>query len=329
MVDAQLEPGRIKTRAEITKTLGGSSQGGICPSGKTPSVLIFTDPDVGEKRGYHDGWLEEEDEHGPLFEYTGHGGNDQTFEGREGSGNRAILHHVDDGRALLVFKADGKVPGSGTKRQRYLGRFNLDKDQPYVVREAPNEDHVMRRVIVFRLRPVGEEYMRSPEDVIPPAAATKALTVPAEVTASAVVEPETNRKTRSSRSAAPKTVAERREAKLADDFQKFMRGYGRELKRFQIEVKGLTSKLVTDLYDGTAHVLYELKGTAKREDVRMAIGQLLDYGRHVQPANPELAVLLPAEPHEDLRALLALQDIALAYWDGTTFVGVPGLPTEP
>ncbi|MGI5324083.1 hypothetical protein [Actinomadura nitritigenes] len=326
MADARLVPGQIMTRAQITKTIGGSSQGGICPSGKTPSVLIFTDPDVGEKRGYHDGWLDEEDEHGPIFEYTGHGAGDQTFEGRDGSGNRAILHHVDNRNALLVFKADGRVPGSGTKRQRFLGRFELDRDQPYVVREAPNEDHIMRRVIVFRLRPVGEEYARSPKDVIPPAVTTKARPIPAEATASALVEPETNRKTKSSRSAAPRTVAERREATLADDFRKFMGGYDRDLKRFQIEVKGLTSKLVTDLYDETAHVLYELKGTAKREDVRMAIGQLLDYSRHVQPPDPKLAVLLPTEPHEDLQALLALQDIALAYWDGTTFVGVPGLP---
>jgi hypothetical protein len=39
--------------------------------------------------------------------------------------------------------------------------------------------------------------------------------------------------------------------------------------------------------------------------------------------------LLPAEPHEDLRALLTSQGIALAYWDGTTFVGVPEIPAEP
>jgi hypothetical protein len=57
----------------------------------------------------------------------------------------------------------------------------------------------------------------------------------------------------------------------------------------------------------------------------MATGQLLDYRRHVSPPNPALAVLLPEEPHEDLKSLLAEVGIALAYWNGTTFIGVPGL----
>ncbi|MEU6041230.1 hypothetical protein ABZ801_38140 [Actinomadura sp. NPDC047616] len=325
MVAAQIVPGQVKTRAELKVLFGGGTQGGICPSATTANVLVFTDPKVGEALGYHDGWLAEEDEYGPVFEYTGHGPGDQTFVGRHGTGNRAILHHVDDGRALRLFKAVGKVPGSGTKRQRYLGQFELDSIQPYVMREALNDKGIMRRVIVFRLRPVGQEFERRNEDVIPPAPETKAVAVAAEVTNSAVVEPETNKKTKSSRSAAPKTVAERREAELADKFQAFMGARGRKLARFQIKVKGLTSTLLTDLYDEQAHVLYELKGASTREAVRMAIGQLLDYSRHVKPAGPQLAVLLPEEPHDDLRALLESLEIALAYWDGKTFVGVPGL----
>ncbi|GLZ15048.1 hypothetical protein Acsp04_52830 [Actinomadura sp. NBRC 104425] len=325
MGDVQIVLGKVQTRAEIVEQLGGSPQGGICPSGKTLNVLIYTDPDVGEARGYHDGWLAEEDEYGPVFEYTGHGQGDQTFEGPLGRGNLAILQHVDKGRALRLFKAVGKVPGTETKLQRYLGRFELDSIQPYVVRAAPNDKGEMRRVIVFRLRPVGEEFERRDEDAIPPAAETEAIAVAADVTTSAIVEPERNKKTKSSRSAAPKTVAERREAELADRFQAFMGAKGRKLKRFQIKVQGLTGTLLTDLYDEQAHVLYELKGASTREAVRMAIGQLLDYRRHVKPAAPQLAVLLPEEPHADLRALLESLGIALAYWDGKTFVGVPGL----
>ncbi|GII79095.1 hypothetical protein Sru01_40770 [Sphaerisporangium rufum] len=286
-------------------------------------MLLYSDPKVGELRGYYDGWLAEVDEHGRVFEYTGHGEGDQTFEGRHGTGNRATLHHVDDGRDLQVFKAVGVVPGTGTKRHRYVGRFALDQIQPYVMRQAPNSNHVMRRVIVFRLRPLGSEYQHVEDDVIPPATSTSAIVVPSSVTTSAIVEPETNKKTKSLRSAAPKTTAERREAKLADQFQSFMKAQGRDLKRFQITVKGLTGTLLTDLYDAQGHVLYELKGTCTREAVRMAIGQLLDYRRHVEPRYPGLAVLLPGEPHEDLRALLAELQISLAYWDGATFIDVP------
>lgn len=326
MVNPQWELGRVGTRTEITKVFGGSPVGGgICPANETSSVLIFSDPEAGEKYGYHDGWLEEEDEYGPVFEYTGHGQEDQTFEGQGGTGNRAVLHHVDDGRTLRVFKAVGTVKGTNTKRHRYLGRFELDRKQQYEVRQALNKAGVMRRVIVFRLRPVGEDFERRQDDVIPPASETKVSAVPANVTTSAIVEPETNKKTKSSRSAAPKTVAERREAKLSEAFQAYMSDRGRKLTRFQIKVKGLTSTLLTDLYDDQAHVLYELKGASTREAVRMAIGQLFDYSRHVQPANPKLAVLLPEEPHEDLRALLESLGIALVYQSGKTFVGVPGL----
>ncbi|MFC6079816.1 hypothetical protein [Sphaerisporangium aureirubrum] len=320
-----LNPGQVWTRQELAPIYGGSPQGGICPSGTTPNVLLYSDPKVGKQRGYHDGWLREDDEYGQVFEYTGHGEGDQTFEGQHGRGNRAILHHIDDGRALRVFKAVGVVPGTGTKRHRYLGRFQLDPIQPYVLREALNRRHVMRRVIVFRLRPIVDDYQRVEDDNIPPASATTVTLVPASVTTSAIVEPETNKRTKTSRSAAPETTAERREAQLSDQFQAFMKTYGRELKRFQITVKGLTGTFLTDLYDVQGHVLYELKGTSTREAVRMAIGQLLDYSRHVEPTQPKLAVLLPDEPNEDLQALLAELDIALAYWDGTIFVGIPGL----
>ncbi|MEV4835240.1 hypothetical protein AB0K05_11995 [Nonomuraea sp. NPDC049486] len=319
----QLKPGEIRTRGQLAPIFGGSPQGGICPSGTTPNVLLYSDPKVGELRGYYDGWLAEVDERGLVFEYTGHGESDQTFEGQHGRGNRAVLHHFDDGRALQVFKAVGVVPGTGTKRHRYLGRFELDEVKPYVVRQVPNSKGMMRRVIVFRLRPIADEYEKVEDDVVPPVATTVATLVPASVTASKIVEPEINNKTRSSRSAAPRTIAERREAEISEQFQAFMATHGRVLKRFQIRIKGLTGTLLTDLYDAQTHVLYELKGSSTREAVRMAIGQLYDYRRHIKPDDPRLAVLLPDEPNGDLQALLAKQGIALVYWDGSSFVGVP------
>ncbi|GAA0236207.1 hypothetical protein GCM10009527_035880 [Actinomadura nitritigenes] len=325
MTDEPVELGRITTRAEMKRVFGGGPQGGVVPSATSPNVLIYSDPAAGEQSGYFDGWLPEDDERGPVFEYTGHGEDDQTFVGLKGTGNRAILQHVDDGRALRVFKATGKtVPGTATMYQRYIGVFALDAEQPYTVRQKPNKQGVMRRVIVFRLRPAGL-YDRRPEDTIPPSDDTTATTVPADVTTSAIVEPETNKKTKSTRSAAPRTTAERREARLSDQFQTYMAGLGRPMKRFQIQVKGSASVLLTDLYDETAHVLYELKGTSTREAVRMAIGQLLDYRRHVTPPNPSLGILLPSEPDDDLKGLLDELGIMLTYWDGKAFVGAPAL----
>ncbi|WP_285760376.1 hypothetical protein [Nocardiopsis ansamitocini] len=321
MAEAGIEPGQITTRAEMKDLFGGGPQGGIVPSTTTDTILIYSDHSTGHRYGYYDGWLAEEDEHGPIFEYTGAGTvGDQTFQGQKGSGNKAILHHDADDRVLRVFIAAGKVPGSGTKFQRYVGQFALDLQQPYVLRQAPDDTDTLRTVIVFRLRPTSD-VKRNEKDAIPPAPATQVNLVPAEVTTSSMVEPENNKKIKGIRSAQPSTPTERREAALSNAYQKHLATNGHEVKRVQIRPEGLTSTLMTDLYDVTDHVLYEAKGTSTRKDIRMAIGQLLDYRRHVTPPNPRLAVLVPSEPDQDLQKLLIAENIALVYQDDVSFIG--------
>ncbi|TFE55068.1 hypothetical protein E3E14_06010 [Streptomyces sp. ICN441] len=316
-------PGEITTRAAMKDVFGGGPQGGIITTTTSPNVLIYTDHDAGAVFGYKDGWLDEEDERGRVFEYTGAGTEgDQTFLGRKGVGNKAILQHVDDGNALRLFMAAGKVPGSGTKWQRYVGEFELDAEQPYVIRQALDKHKALRKVIVFRLRPMGPVH-HDEHDVIPKAEKTVAVPVPADVTTSSMVEPEAHKTGSAKRSAVPKTNVERRESELAEAYEAFLKGLGREVGRFQIKPKGSTSTLLTDLYDATAHVLYEAKGTARRDAVRMAIGQLLDYRRHISPVDPHVAILLPERPQQDLCDLLAAEGIALVYRDGDSFVGGP------
>lgn len=46
----------------------------------------------------------------------------------------------------------------------------------------------------------------------------------------------------------------------------------------------------------------EAKGSATRNDLRMALVQILDYGRSLDHAHK--AVLLPSEPPRDLESLL-------------------------
>jgi 5-methylcytosine-specific restriction protein A len=319
-LDRELDSGDIKTRAEVAKIFGGGPRGGVVPSTSSPTVLIYSDPRVGEELGYVDGWVSD-DEEGPLFEYTGHGQENQTL---DGSGNKAIFEHASQGRALRMFKAAGTMPNSDTVRHRYVGRFKLDEERPVEARWRLNKQKVRRRVIVFRLRPSGP-YAQLAEDSIPPSEETQVIPIPADVTTSSLVNPEKNKKKHGSRAAIPQTEFQRREAKLDEQFRQFMDGQGHELMRFEVKIKGLTSPMLTDLYDTTAHVLYELKGNAERNAVRMAIGQLMDYRRHINPPNPALAVLLPEEPKEDLKALLDTLGIALVYREGAAFVGVPGL----
>ncbi|WP_424706893.1 hypothetical protein [Kitasatospora acidiphila] len=315
---------------------------------------LYSDPSVGEEHGYYDGWLAEEDELGPVFEYTGHGQvGDQTFDGPAGNGNRMILRHAEQGRVLRVFTQVGQVPGSNTKTHRYLGTFSLDSQQPYVWRKVHGQDGHDRQVIVFRLRPEGEAE-QSPDDVVPAAKETFAELVPPQTvtvamlhsapatsgalstpkaraskgqgsrksaahdeTSGTFVMPEEFTTRMSLRSATATTVAVRREAELTQQYREYLESIGHETGAFQIKVKGLTSTLRADLYDATAHVLYEVKGSSSREDVRMAMGQLFDYGRYISlpehDGEPKLAILLPAAPDLDLYPLLQRHGVGVVY----------------
>ena len=73
------------------------------------------------------------------------------------------------------------------------------------------------------------------------------------------------------------------------------------VKRDRVSPPGF-SALYSDLADVTQNILYEAKGSADRMSVRLALGQVLDYGRYVDGA--QLAVLLPEAPAADLVELL-------------------------
>jgi hypothetical protein len=59
-------------------------------------------------------------------------------------------------------------------------------------------------------------------------------------------------------------------------------------------------------------VLYEAKGVTSRESIRAALGQLLDYRRHVVPRHA-VAVLLPDTPSVDLLNLLESERIGCVF----------------
>lgn len=104
----------------------------------------------------------------------------------------------------------------------------------------------------------------------------------------------------------------RREGRLSTAFQAHLEAHGHVVYRFQIPVAGERGALLTDLYDETDNVLYEAKGKASRDHVRMAIGQLLDYRRLLDvPDGLRIAVLLPQEPTANVRELLEVEGIAL------------------
>jgi hypothetical protein len=313
--------GDTLSRLERMSRYGGARYGGIEPSARTPNVFVYSDPSAGEKYGYnYDGWVSGE----ALFLYTGEGRvGDQEFK----NGNRAILDHQQNGRALRVFVADGKIPGSGEKIQRYVGEFELDRDLPYVRSEALDVEDVLRTVIVFRLRPVADVLRRPQDSSEYPDVQDYPVVVidqPGRYRPDLVAEGvalEIVNATEYGVSAIAAKAAVRREAGLVDRLRRILEDEGHQVGRFQVRPPGEMRSLYTDLFDFSENVLYEAKASAAREVIRMAIGQLLDYSRFL-PKGHSLAVLLPSRPAPDLVSLLASLNVRCICEEDSQFVTV-------
>jgi hypothetical protein len=91
--------------------------------------------------------------------------------------------------------------------------------------------------------------------------------------------------------------AERREQKLVRQFVDDLEAQAHSVSRLQLRPDGEPAALFCDVYDKTTNTIYEAKGTVTRPAVRMAIGQLADYARLVEPA-PAKALLVPQKPRE-------------------------------
>ena len=139
-----LSPGDTILRKDLHKYLGGSGQGGINPSSKSSSILIFTDPKEGAKHGYNDGWNK------GIFEYFGSGqkGNMELKKM-----NKSLLNHVEEGRRLFLFNGHrGEIT--------YENEFILYERDPYFWTISPDNEGKLRDSIVFRLKPLKKRHQK-------------------------------------------------------------------------------------------------------------------------------------------------------------------------
>lgn len=104
------------------------------------------------------------------------------------------------------------------------------------------------------------------------------------------------------------------EARLVERYADFV---GRELLCLSALLP-TGERLVCDLFDPGTNTLIEAKASNRRQDVRMALGQLLDYRHHLKPG-AELAVLLPAKPASSIIEVLGAQSVGVIYPDGDEF----------
>jgi hypothetical protein len=280
--------GHEEVRQQLHQEHGGRKYGGISPSRVSDVVMLFTDPKKGMRHGYVDGWGE--DGH---YHYCGEG---QFGDQRMTNGNKAILQHQDDGRGLHLFET--VKPGVVA----YRGEFELARDTPWYRTEAPDNNRDMRSVIMFRLRPRFASDRRVPQIPRTPKSAPRVrdTAVSRHLTKETIAKP-------------PKdpSLVTRRESALVTEYVEHLEKLGHHVINKEITPPGERNALYTDAFDDTENRLIEAKGSTTREAIRMAIGQLFDYQRFIDPP-PSLAILTPTKPRSDLRdlcAALAIQNI--------------------
>jgi hypothetical protein len=298
-MDWDLTPGDKIIRKELHARFGGRPQGGIGPSTVTPNVLLFTDPLTGHQYGYLDGW------DGDRYHYYGEG---RFGDQRMASGNAAIFRHAEEGRTLRLFQgARGEVT--------YSGEWDLDPKEPYYPTDAPDFDGQIRKVIVFKLVRVDEDALIPGYTTISEADKTVVEVVPVEEqnTEEAYVNP-----------AGKSYTADLAEKKLVHALRDHLVTIGHTVGRLKIVPKGEAKPLFSDLWDETASLLVEAKGSVARESIRMAIGQLFDYSRFKPDAKK--MILVPEEPRGDLVDLAASLGV-MVMWPATGgYAGSPELP---
>jgi hypothetical protein len=108
------------------------------------------------------------------------------------------------------------------------------------------------------------------------------------------------------------TTAVKVESELVSRFADYLTALNHKVQGYRILPEGTTRPLFVDIHDVSNNHLYEAKASASREAVRMALGQLLDYRRGFD-LRPEVSVLLPDRPVEDLLKLLAENAVGCTY----------------
>lgn len=190
-------------------------------------------------------------------------------------------------RSLKPFKAKMQVPKS--MQEPLLAILQHTKG---FVQKHPERNTNVKKVFMWIERQLGSEDQLSP-------------TI-------AVIEKDT-RKSRTSRYKITKSKqvieARRREAELQDDYEQWLLSHNCRLSTLQY------GRMECDAWEDERHNLIEAKGSSSREDIRMAVGELLHYAfLGLKKCNhPNLAILLPKHPGDDYAKWLESIDIKIIW----------------
>lgn len=124
----------------------------------------------------------------------------------------------------------------------------------------------------------------------------------------------------SQRTAEMVRIAKNQEASLVRDYKKWLRGKGYEVGQL------LYGRLICDAHEEERNNLIEAKSSNKREYIRMAVGQLLDYAFLGKKTfgTPHMAILLPRKPETEQLKWLDSLKINVIWKRRETFVDNAG-----
>jgi hypothetical protein len=289
----ELVVGQTYTRAQLREGRGGQGQSGIVTPARVPEVLVFSDAAAGAAPGYNwDGWADATKQ---VFYYTGEG---QIGEQEFSRGNLALRDARLNGKSVHLFTDRGYLAGSQTVLNRYEGEFTVDPVSGWRREDGLDKKLEPRSAIVFELHRIDGSKV-----VAVDGEEAQALT-PDAVTTVTVTDAEGHHVDEFTTAGTGPTAAVRRERQLENKLKEYLDRQGVTAQRLEIHVASQGRPLLTDTWDDTHRELYEAKGTATRAKIREAIGQLIDYRRHITPPPTRCTILVPSDPGADLTHLV-------------------------
>jgi hypothetical protein len=110
-------------------------------------------------------------------------------------------------------------------------------------------------------------------------------------------------------------AARRKEKELLDNYERWLEKQGRKLSRLRI------GQMECDAWEEERQNLIEAKGTINRQDIRMAVGQLLDYAHQIRKdlGDPNKAILLPEKPNQNNAGWVESAGINIIWRSGRRF----------
>jgi len=234
-----------------------------------------------------------------------------------------FYHSIKRGDVIVACEGRKKILAIG--RVRHSGYYEYNKNPDAQGEAGPYSNHLGVRWRLFNKSFDDLKFSRLAIDQISEedfqkltrgrGASRKADPEAVSIEAQIVDSPQHKQLDYKYRSKAAIRKAEKVEERLLIDFRKWLRRQERTLEAAKF------GSLRCDGYERKRRMLIEAKSSVSREHIRMAVGQLLDYGFQIRKnlGKSHMAILLPRKPDPSSVAWLPILNISLIWRENGAF----------